>query len=230
LPVVEVAGHRVSVHLVRNSRARRYILRLATDRVARVTVPRGGTAAEAMRFVERQKGWLEDQLRRVAERPMRPLAWGHGTEVLIRGQPTRLELAKDAQRSVARLGEFETRIPADAADVKPYVQCALWRLAIPELTTRTLELARQSGFEANRIRVRNQRSRWGSCSRRGTISLNWRLIQTPEFVRDYVILHELAHLKEMNHSKRFWRLVEELCPDYRKAESYLRQNASLLRE
>jgi predicted metal-dependent hydrolase len=73
--------------------------------------------------------------------------------------------------------------------------------------------------------VRNQRSRWGSCSRRGTISLNWRLIQTPVSVRDYVILHELAHLKEMNHSKRFWREVARLCPDYKEAENWLKRHS-----
>ena len=76
--------------------------------------------------------------------------------------------------------------------------------------------------------MRNQRSRWGSCSRRGTISLNWRLVQTPAYVRDYLVLHELAHLKEMNHSRRFWREVERLCPGFREAERWLKQHASLL--
>jgi hypothetical protein len=78
--------------------------------------------------------------------------------------------------------------------------------------------------------VRNQRSRWGSCSRRRTISLNWRLIQTPAFVRDYIILHELMHLREMNHSARFWRQVEIVCPDYRNAEHWLKQHSRMLRQ
>ena len=81
----------------------------------------------------------------------------------------------------------------------------------------------------NRVTVRNQRTRWGSCSRRGTISLNWRLIQAPGFVRDYIILHELAHTLEMNHSDRFWRQVETLCPDYRNAERWLKQHKEVLR-
>jgi predicted metal-dependent hydrolase len=79
------------------------------------------------------------------------------------------------------------------------------------------------------VTVRNQRTRWGSCSRRGTISLNWRLIQTPPFVSDYIILHELMHLREMNHSPRFWRQVETVCPGYRTAEEWLKPHASLLR-
>jgi len=81
-----------------------------------------------------------------------------------------------------------------------------------------------------RVTVRGQRTRWGSCSRRGTISLNWRLIQTPEDVRDYIILHELAHLRQMNHSDRFWREVERLCPDYRSAERWLKQQRGWLQE
>ena len=68
-----------------------------------------------------------------------------------------------------------------------------------------------------------------SCSRRGTISLNWRLIQTPESVRDYIIIHELMHLWEMNHSARFWTRVADACPTYLDSELWLRKNARLLR-
>jgi hypothetical protein len=77
--------------------------------------------------------------------------------------------------------------------------------------------------------VRSQKSRWGSCSRRGTISLNWRLIQTPAFVSDYICLHELMHLRQMNHSPRFWREMERVCPDYRMAERWLKEHSGLLR-
>jgi predicted metal-dependent hydrolase len=80
-----------------------------------------------------------------------------------------------------------------------------------------------------RVTVRNQRSRWGSCSRRGTISLNWKLIQAPPFVRDYIILHELMHLRQMNHSARFWREVENVCPEYQVAGKWLKQNSGLLK-
>ena len=79
-----------------------------------------------------------------------------------------------------------------------------------------------------RVSVRNQKTRWGSCSRKGTISLNWRLIQAPEFVRDYIILHELAHRWQMNHSDKFWREVERLSPDYLTAEQWLKANLSIL--
>ena len=83
--------------------------------------------------------------------------------------------------------------------------------------------ALSDGVLGQQISVRNQRSRWGSCSAGGTISLNWRLVQTPDFVRDYIIYHELMHLKEMNHSNRFWTRVEEVCPHWRDAERWLKR-------
>ena len=105
----------------------------------------------------------------------------------------------------------------------------MWRLAAKELPPRVLEYAMVLKLPVRRISVRNQKSRWGSCSRRGTISLNWRLLQAPPFVRDYLILHELMHLREMNHSARFWREVARVCPGYETAERWLRQHASMLK-
>jgi len=98
------------------------------------------------------------------------------------------------------------------------------QLAQSELVRRTLELAAETNSEISCITIRNQRTRWGSCSRRRAISLNWRLIQTPAFVLDYIILHELMHLRQMNHSKRFWDEVEKVCPTWREAEKWLRQH------
>jgi predicted metal-dependent hydrolase len=83
-------------------------------------------------------------------------------------------------------------------------------------------------FPVNRIVVRDQRSRWGSCSRRGTLSFNWRLLIVPSAVMDYLIFHELAHLKEMNHSIRFWRLVHQLCPTFRESERWLKRHGRMM--
>ena len=97
-----------------------------------------------------------------------------------------------------------------------------------ELVPRVGELAHQHGLRVLRVSIRQQRSRWGSCSRRGSISLNWRLAHAPPLVRDYVILHELMHLREMNHSKRFWAHVDAACPTRHEAEQWLHQHAHLL--
>lgn len=93
-----------------------------------------------------------------------------------------------------------------------------------ELPARLLELATRHGLAVSRVSVRNQRWRWGSCSPHGHICLNWRLIAMPDWVRDYVLIHELMHLKRMDHSPAFWRLVARACPEYEAARRHLRQH------
>lgn len=225
---LEVAGKRLPLLLVHNARARRYVLRLRPDGTARVTVPRGGSLAEARRFAGRNLPWLEAQLRRPPMTPAAPQEWRLGSEVLFRGELVRLE-AEANGHAVIRLGAERFAAAKLDSDLRPAVEQHLWRLAQREFPPRVMAFAALHQLSVRRVSVRNQRSRWGSCSRRGTISLNWRLIQTPPFVRDYIILHELMHLREMNHSPRYWRQVESVCPDYLQAEQWLKQRGNLLR-
>lgn len=225
---LEVAGQRVPLLLVRNGRARRYVMRLRPDGTARVTVPRGGSLSEARRFAERNLAWLEAQLKRPPLPPSGARPWPPGSEVLFRGELVRLETGSNGRNRI-RFGSEELTVPELAADLRPAVEHYLRRLAERELPARVGELASCHQLPVERVTVRNQRSRWGSCSRRRNISLNWRLVQTPPFVRDYIILHELMHLREMNHSARFWQQVELVCPDYRNAERWLKQHSELLR-
>ena len=191
-----LAGARpVRLWFVRNPRARRYILRLRPDGAARVTIPRGGSLAEARQFAERNVAWLEKQLLRQAARPRRPEAWLAGTEILLRGDRVRLEMGANEEAGLVRFGSEVVRASNADGDLRPTVERHLRRLATRELPARVLELAALHHLPVQRVTVRNQRSRWGSCSRRGTISLNWRLVQVPLYVRDYLVLHELAHLE-----------------------------------
>ena len=215
--------------LVRNPRARRYVLRLRPNSSVRVTIPRGGSVAEARRFAERSVGWVERELARLPSEASRPKPWSIGTEILLRGELVKIEADRDGDRNLIRFANETFRVTDPAADLRPAIEKHLWRLAARELPTRVLEYAAVHQLPVRRVTVRNQRSRWGSCSRRGTISLNWRLIQAPPFVRDYLILHELTHLREMNHSARFWREVARVCPGYETAEWWLRQHSSVLR-
>jgi len=129
---------------------------------------------------------------------------------------------------VIRLANEVFKVADSAADLRPAIERHLWGLVAHEMPPRVLEHASAHQLPVRRITVRNQRSRWGSCSRHGTISLNWRLIQVPPFVRDYLILHELTHMRAMNHSARFWREVERVYPGYEAAERWLKQHSSVL--
>lgn len=225
---LRVGARHVRLWLVRHRRARRYVLRLRPDGAARVTIPRGGSAAEAKRFAERNIPWLEKQLLRQAAHAARPMTWLAGAEILFRGEPARLEPGLNGETGLVRFGGEVLRVKDPAGDLRPEVERHLWRLAARELPARVFELAALYQAPVRRVSVRNQRSRWGSCSRRGTVSLNWRLVQAPLFVRDYLILHELAHLKEMNHSRRFWAEVARLCPGFAQAERWLKQHSRVL--
>jgi hypothetical protein len=124
-------------------------------------------------------------------------------------------------------GEAFTVAALEAGNLRGRVETHLRRLAAKELPARLSELARAHGFSASAVSVRNQRTRWGSCSPSGRISLNWRLIQAPPAVCDYVLLHELTHLRHPNHSARFWRELARLCPYHVEARQWLR-SAKLL--
>lgn len=211
--------------VVRNPRARRYLLRVRNDGTARVTIPRGGSQSEARSFIERNRAWLEKQLLQVHSRPRLAQTWQAGTEILFRGEPLRIEPYENG----IRFGSETLSVAHPDADLRPAVERHLRGLAARELPGRVRELAALHQFAVLRVSVRNQRARWGSCSRHGAISLNWRLVQFPAFVRDYIILHELAHLRHLNHSDRFWQEVERLCPGYREAEKWLKTNRPLLR-
>jgi len=226
---LRTSGKHIPLMLIRNRRARRYVLRLRSDGSARVAIPRGGSAAEALRFAERNTDWLERQFERLAAQRKRPAEWTVGTEVFFRGESVKVEVGMNGESGMIRFGSEAIKVPENAANLRPAIEKHLWRLAAKELPPRVLEFAAMHQLPVRRVTVRNQRSRWGSCSHYGTVSLNWRLIQAPPFVRDYVILHELSHLKVMNHSARFWREVERVCPDYKTAEQWLKQHSVLLK-
>ena len=219
----------VRLRMVRHRRAKRYVLRLKPDGSARVTIPRGGSEAEARRFTERHTAWLQKQLERQAAQPARSRAWTAGSEILFRGETLRLEAGANGLENLVRMGSETIRVRDAGGDLRPALERHLWKLAAAELPPRVQELAALHQLAVGRITIRNQRSRWGSCSRRGTVSLNWRLIQAPPYVQDYLILHELMHLRQMNHSTRFWREVERVCPDHAEAERWLKKHSELLR-
>ena len=214
--------------------------------------PAAARQAVARQFVERHAAWLERELQRLQAQPRKPAAWKIGTEILLRGNAVRIEAGPNGddkeiedppssgygatseddaikEAETVRFGGESVRVPDPAADLRLAIEGHLRKLATRELPPRVLELATRHGLTVRRITVRSQKSRWGSCSRRGTISLNWRLIQTPTFVSDYICLHELMHLRQMNHSPRFWREMERVCPDYRMAERWLKEHSGLLR-
>ncbi len=223
-------AHRSHCEIVfeRSHRARNYRLTLRRDGTAVATIPARGSEREALRFVEEHRDWLERAKERQRRRPRGVEIWTLGAHVLWRGEMKEIRAAAAGEKPMVCLAADVFRVPAFEGDLRPTLEAHFLRRAKVELPARTWELSAVTGVGVTNVTVRNQRSRWGSCSANGTISLNWRLVQTPDFVRDYIIHHELMHLREMNHSDRFWARVGEVCPDWREAERWIKRNGSLL--
>ena len=176
-------------------------------------MPPRGSLREAKEFAQRHGGWIAARLQRLPQ----AAPFADGTMVPLRG----MRIASCIGRArAARCGPRPARtampllcVAGEAPHVDRRVRDFLEREAQRDLEAASRRAAEQLGVEVKRISVRDQSSRWGSCSTTGVLSYSWRLILAPPFVLDYLAAHEVAHLIEMNHSRRFWRLVERLCPD-----------------
>jgi predicted metal-dependent hydrolase len=140
---------------------------------------------------------------------------------------SRREADAFAEKHVAWVAQQRARLPRAGPPAEEHR--ALRERADRDLPARLIELARQHHLPVSRVSVRNQRSRWGSCGRDGHICLNWRLVLMPLWVSDYVLIHELMHLKRMDHSPAYWRLVADAYSEYRAARQWLRTHGPSLR-
>ena len=210
------------VHVRRHRQARRYTLRIqAATRDVVLTMPPRGSLKEAKEFAEKHGGWIAARLRRLPKAE----PFMHGAIVPLRGQPHRIVHRKGMRGTVwieiAEDGERTLCVAGDTPYVDRRVSDFLRREAKSDLEQASLLVAGKLGVTIKHVSVRDQSSRWGSCSTTGVLSYSWRLILAPPYVLDYLAAHEVAHLVEMNHSARFWRLVNRLCPNVQRAKSWL---------
>ncbi len=214
--------------IVRRRSARRFILRLDDEDDAVVlTLPRYASFAAALRFLEKNRGWIE---KRLGELPPR-VAFADGVAIPILGVPHVIRHRADSRGAgAAWLEPGALCVAGDVRHLPRRVTDFLRELARRELGSRAHAMAAAIGRRIPRVSIRDTRSRWGSCSHDGALCFSWRLILAPAAVVDYVVAHEVAHLKHMNHGARFWRTVETLAPGAGAQRSWLRRNrARLLR-
>ena len=204
----------------RHAQARRLVLRLnATCTGVLVTVPHGVSRVKALEFTARSRGWIEERVR--CRGGLIHLAPG---QVLpLRGISHEIRHV-DSRRGVVRADPVRAviEVPGEAAHVRRRLLDFLKAAAREELTRASERYAARMGVSYRRITIRDQRSRWGSCSAKGDLSYSWRLILAPDYVLDYVAAHEVAHLRHLDHSPRFWRLVLTHCQGAARAKNWLR--------
>ncbi len=212
----------VDIRLKRHARARRLSLRVSRrDGVVSMTVPHGTRAAEALAFAREKEGWIRDQLRRTVA----PAVPAIGGEILFEGRA--LPIVAGAGRA-ARLEDGVIAVPERPELVARRIAALLKTLARDRLAEASDRHARALGVSFGTLVLRDTRSRWGSCSADGRLMYSWRLVMAPPQVLDYVAAHEVAHLREMNHSPAFWAQVAAIFPDYQAARAWLRRNGALL--
>jgi predicted metal-dependent hydrolase len=210
------------VRVRRHRQARRYTLRIHTaTREVVVTMPPRGSLKQAREFAQRHGAWIAARLERLPD----AAPFAHDTVLPLRGVDHRIVHKRGARGTVwiesGEASEPLLCVAGQAPHIPRRVRDFLKREAKGDLEAASGRAADALGVAVKRVSIRDQSSRWGSCSTTGVLSYSWRLILAPPFVLDYLAAHEVAHLIEMNHSRAFWRLVERICPHMSRAKTWL---------
>jgi predicted metal-dependent hydrolase len=206
-------------------KARRLSLRVdAAARGIELVLPRRFAAETALGFVAAHRGWIAARLAALPQ----PRHFGEDATVPVFGVPHRIRRELDPGAAVVTIADGEIRVRGDPAHLPRRVRDHLTALAKRDFAARARAAAARIGKSVSRVGVRDPRSRWGSCSSKGSLSFSWRLVFAPDSVIDYVVAHEVAHLVEMNHGPRFWRLVASLVPEVDKSRAWLRRHRNEL--
>jgi len=210
----------IEIFLRRNPRAKRLTLRVSrVDRRATLTLPPRTGLRTATKFAEKQESWLRVQLAALPPRNRIET----GATIRFRGDPLCVKTV--AAKSVRIVGTvIEAGTPDPDRRLRAFLKTEARNAILPLVEHYSSRVARPFG----RVTLRDTRSRWGSCSADGNLMFSWRLIQAPPAVLEYVVVHEVAHLVEMNHSTAFWSLVETLMPSFRTHRAWLRANGPAL--
>jgi predicted metal-dependent hydrolase len=215
----------VSVSVRVSARAQRIGLRIdAAERRVELVLPRGIPESQGLSFLVAKREWVAARFRALHE----PVPFAEGVIVPVFGIPHRIRRDFDAGAPPVAIVAGEIRVRGEPEHLARRLRDHLAATARNEFADRARRLAARIGKSVGRVSMRDTKSRWGSCSGRGNLSFSWRLIFAPESVVDYVVAHEVAHLAEMNHGPRFWRLVESLSPNSAAPRAWLKRHRSRL--
>jgi predicted metal-dependent hydrolase len=222
--MLDLPGGQAVVQWRRSRRARRVSLRIdAAEGTVIVTLPMRAARRAGMALLMGHADWVAARLAALPS----PVSFADGVTVPIEGVPCRI-LHVPAGRFAARLRGGVLEVSGEAAFLPRRVADFLRAEARRRLTARVVAAASRAGVAARRITVKDTRSRWGSCSAAQCLSFSWRLLMAPDFVQDYVVAHEVAHLRHMNHGPDFWLLVDRLTVHTDAARDWLHRNGPAL--
>jgi len=229
---VTLAGRHVPYTLTISHRARQPRLIVAPGTGLRVVAPLGYDRNRLLHFILRRQGWILKHLDHFAALPATPATDAPLPEqisFLGTVHSIRMVVIPDKRTAVACEEEAFAITVVEAALARPALEGWLRAAAGFAIAARVASRAKEMTLAYGRITIRDQKTRWGSCSRAGNLNFNWRLVLAPSAVLDYVVVHELAHRVELNHSVRFWRVVARYCPAYNEHCVWLRKHGAELR-
>jgi predicted metal-dependent hydrolase len=223
-------GETIAYQLER--RARRTVgLKITADGLV-VHAPKYILEFQLKKLIQEKSNWILSKLDARKKNHIPPIIWQDGETLQLLGNAINLNVVQDAKNKQAQFNHDSLTITSPQADDEAVIKHKViqWykKQAEVDFGRRLAVLAAKLGVSTPPLKLSSAQSRWGSCSSRGDIRLNWRLLQAPPHIINYVVCHELAHLKEMNHSAKFWAVVESIYPDYKAAEKELKQLSSQL--
>ncbi|MCL7997359.1 M48 family metallopeptidase [Brucella sp. 21LCYQ03] len=219
-----VAGCELPLRVLENPRAKRLTLRIETGgKGLRVTIPPGLPDREVQSFLVRHQGWIESRIAKMPDQA----GLRAGVKIPIRGVP-HLITHQPGRGTVDLLEGNVLLVHGDPAHLSRRIADYLKREVKRDIEQLVVRHTATVGRKAKAVRFKDTKSRWGSCTSDGVLSFSWRIGMAPAPVINYLVAHEVAHLIEMNHGPKFWKLCHELCPDTERCKAWLKRNGSAL--
>jgi predicted metal-dependent hydrolase len=232
---LELEASTITYLLKVSSRARQLRLSVRPDTGLEVTTPTGVPVTRIEAVLREKAAWIEATLQRfTTQTPAATLALHDDATLPFAGMSLQLRFRQVPTATRIHVGLVGTTLTVttprtDYTTVRPALEAWYRRQAHTVIAGRVAHWNARYGFEYGRISIKDQKSRWGSCSHSGNLNFNWRLLLAPLDVLEYIVIHELAHLREGNHSPRFWALVATLCPNFKQHRRWLRLHGHELR-
>jgi hypothetical protein len=214
----------IDLKIVQSSVSRKLVLRIdGKERIPILSIPKYCTRKKAIDFVHENMDWIVENLQKLPEQHL----FTDGEEISLFGKKVKIS-HQPAARCGVMLENNTLIVSGNAEFLHRRVRDYIHKLAAEEFYIRSKKLAAELGCRLNGVCIKDAKTRWGSCSTLGNINYSWRIALAPDFVIDYLVAHEVSHLKHNNHSAAFWQCVASLDSDWKKGRNWLKENGKIL--